>query len=489
MHFHYDGAVLAIHKTSITMKTLTVLLFSLLTCLPLCAGNVQVTPAPAGAELLSDYTVLVRQDNHWLKVPTYKWRADSVAAGRHQAVPVSVAMLDFTETAEIAVVCHREPIQHYAIRPLSYQIPNRQQGDTIFFTLDRPRYLSIEINGHRFGNLHLFADNPLPKMKRKRNVVYFGPGMHKLQGDTLWAKSGQTIFIDQGAVLKGTIMVKHCHDVRIMGHGIVNPGARQGIVVNRSKRVLVDGLFTTQIPVGTCDSVTVRNAKVMSWYGWGDGMNVFASSHVSYDHVFCRTSDDCSTIYCTRLGNVGSCHNIRVNDAVYWADVAHPIMIGLHGDIDKNEEISDVVYENVDILRHNEYQLDYQGCIGINNGDNILCRDLTFRNFHIEDIENGMLFNFRVCYNKKYCHAPGRGIKNVLLDNISYQGRTPNISLILGYNENRKVNGIRFQNFNINGKLITDDMPGKPKWYKTADMARIFVGEHAEDLSFTRTNN
>jgi len=43
-----------------------------------------------------------------------------------------------------------------------------------------------------------------------------------------------------------------------------------------------------------------------------------------------------------------------------------------------------------------------------------------------------------------------------------------------------------FENLVINGKLITDDMPEKPKWFKTSDMARIFVGEHAEEIKFTK---
>jgi hypothetical protein len=29
-------------------------------------------------------------------------------------------------------------------------------------------------------------------------------------------------------------------------------------------------------------------------------------------------------------------------------------------------------------------------------------------------------------------------------------------------------------------------MPGKPKWYKTADMANIFVGEHVEGIEFRK---
>jgi hypothetical protein len=29
-------------------------------------------------------------------------------------------------------------------------------------------------------------------------------------------------------------------------------------------------------------------------------------------------------------------------------------------------------------------------------------------------------------------------------------------------------------------------MPGKPTWYKTADMARFFVGEHVENISLVK---
>ena len=29
-------------------------------------------------------------------------------------------------------------------------------------------------------------------------------------------------------------------------------------------------------------------------------------------------------------------------------------------------------------------------------------------------------------------------------------------------------------------------MPGKPAWYKTADFADIFIGEHVEGVEFNR---
>lgn len=90
----------------------------------------------------------------------------------------------------------------------------------------------------------------------------------------------------------------------------------------------------------------------------------------------------------------------------------------------------------------------------------------------------------RVFYNTKYCTAPGLGIEDVVFRNIEYNGKNANLSIIAGYNEQRKIKNVTFENLKINGVLIHDEMKGKPKWYKTSDMARFFVGEHVEGVSF-----
>jgi hypothetical protein len=104
----------------------------------------------------------------------------------------------------------------------------------------------------------------------------------------------------------------------------------------------------------------------------------------------------------------------------------------------------------------------------------------------VENFRQGQLVNLRVFYNKKYCTAPGRGIENVLFKDITYNGKIAEISIISGYDENRQVKNVVFQNLVINGTVISDDMPGKPKWYKTSDMARFFVGEHVGDVVFKK---
>ena len=248
----------------------------------------------------------------------------------------------------------------------------------------------------------------------------------------------------------------------------------------------MEGIITTQCPVGGSDSITINNVKAISSYGWGDGMNVFASNNVHYDGVFCRTSDDCTTVYATRKGFSGGCRNITMQNSTLWADVAHPIFIGLHGDVTNCDVIEDVSYTNIDILDQKEKQIDYQGCMAINAGDNNLVRNVRFENIRIEDFRQGQLVALRICFNKKYCAAPGRGIENILFKDITYNGTNAELSIIAGYNEERKIKNIRFENLCINGEVIYDDMPGKPKWYKTGDMAHFFIGEHVEGVTFTK---
>ena len=75
----------------------------------------------------------------------------------------------------------------------------------------------------------------------------------------------------------------------------------------------------------------------------------------------------------------------------------------------------------------------------------------------------------------------------MVFKNVSYTGNRAEISVIEGYDAQRKVRNIRFENLRINGQIISDDMPGKPKWYHTGDMARIYVGSHVDGVSFLNT--
>ena len=440
---------------------------------------------------MDDFTLKVREaGKDWQSVATYPVKVDEVRETKHTVEKASMSYFDFSGEVEVSVTFNHGTIQTGRVRPLSYEVTPSIDGNTMTFKLNRPRNLSVEVNGDIFHNLHLFA-NPIdenkPKKLKDRNLIYFGPGIHQLPGDTLNVPSGKTVYVAGGAIVKGCIRAINAENVKIMGRGEVHPEGRgAGISIINSKNVLVEGVITTQCPTGGSDSITIRNVKAISSYGWGDGMNVFASNNVLFDGVFCRNSDDCTTVYGTRMGFTGGCKNITMQNSTLWADVAHPIFIGIHGNTENPEILENLNYVNIDILDHKEKQLDYQGCLAINAGDNNLIRNVRFENIRIEDFRQGQLVNLRIFFNEKYCKAPGRGIENILFKDISYTGENSEVSMISGYDQSRKVKNIRFENLKINGEVIHDDMPNKPQWYKTGDMARIFVGEHTEEVTFRK---
>ena len=466
------------------------LLIFIIWCCCAKAQQLITYPVPAGGKYAmhnNDYTVKVRKPGgKWHDLYEYNVKVDQVIGTNHQVENASMCSFDFSGEVEVSVTSNKGPIQHVRIRPLSYGIQPQIKGNALSFRLLQPRNISVEVNGDIFHNLHLFA-NPVDDFvpdKKDTNVIYFKPGVHAVEGGKLTVPSGKTIYLAGGAVLMGQVLIEKVHDVKLMGRGIIDPSVKMGVRIANSKNVTVEGIVCTQCSTGGSDSVTIRNVKSISYYGWGDGMNVFASNNVLFDGVFCRNSDDCTTVYGTRAGYVGGCRNITMQNSTLWADVAHPILIGTHGNSANPEVLENLSYINIDILDQKEAQVDYQGCMSINAGDNNLVRNVRFENIRVEDFRQGQLINIRVFFNKKYCTAPGRGIENVLFKDVTYKGHHANLSTIAGYNETRQVKNIVFENLLINGARITDDMPNKPKWYKTADMAELFVGEHVEGLEF-----
>ncbi len=458
------------------------------------ATDIVTYAAPEGAKLNDTYSVMVRQNNgDWQLVPSYNVMVDEVAGTNHNVRNCSMAYFDFAGTVDVKVIYNKGTVDKAQVRPLSYDIKHSVNGNEITFQLDCSQNLSIEVNGDIFNNLQLFA-NPidtyrptskdLKRLKKDSNYIYFAPGYHKI--DRLTVGTNQTVYVSGGAIVDGEIVVDHADNAKVLGRGMIYPYRKKGLIVSHSSNVKIDGIFTTQTTVSDSHDVSLNNVKVMSYYGWGDGFNVFSSTNVAYTHVFARTSDDCSSIYASRGEHHGGCRNIMMEDAVLWADVAHPFTVGLHGDAKRPDTIEDLFYKNVDVLDMKEKQIDYQGVFAIIAGDNNTVRNVTFENIRIENFREGKLFDIRVANNKKYCAAPGLAIENINFNNISYNGDRAELSLIIGYNESRKVKGVHFKNLVINGEVIYDKMPGKPGWYKTSDMASIFIGEHVEDVTFEK---
>ncbi len=484
-----------------------------------------VYPVTEGMPRNADFTVKVRTPGQkWQDLPAYLVK---VAQGADTRLPQnaprasmgpqdsSMTSFDFSGIVDVSITYNKGNIESARVRPLSYGITPTVEKNTISFSLSQPHNLSVEVNGDIFHNLQLFANSieVARPDSTDPNVIYYGPGVHQV--GRVVVPSGKTVYLAGGALVEGSFLVNNVENVRILGRGILyqpsgtppNPvrsqqprpqgvtppqggrsSRRDALLIEFSRNVEVDGIIvvpnTYTVLVGQSQNVAIRNIKSFSAGGNNDGIDVFTSSDVVIDGVFMRNSDDNIAIYGHRWNYYGDTRRVTVQNSTLWADVAHPILVGTHGDSTNPEMLEDIKFLNIDILDQREPQLDYQGCMSLNAGDSNLIRNVRFENIRVEDFKEGQLVNLRVFFNKKYNTSPGRGIENILFKDIRYNGTHANPSIIAGYDDNREIKNVVFENLQINGRVISEDMPGKPGYYKTGDMARISVGDHVEDVEF-----
>jgi len=452
---------------------------------PLLAQIVQ-HPVPEGIPHNADFAVMVRvPGGEWQELFEY-----SVPVDMHDVRYASMVHFDFAGSVEVSVTSNRGAIASGQIRPLSNGLTPEIKGNTLTFVLSKPCNLSVEIDGDRFHNLHVFT-NPLETDVPAENdpdVIYLKPGIHTFPRNILDVSGGKTVYLAGGAVVKAAIRCRNVDNVRIRGRGILYQPPR-GFVVTHSSNVTIDDIIVMSprhytFYGGQSRNLTIRNIRAFSHQGNSDGIDLMSCSDVSVDGVFMRNSDDCIAVYGHRWNFHGDTRNITVRNSTLWADVAHPIHIGTHGDPANPNVIEDVVFSNIDILEHDEPQLDYQGCMSINVSDENLVRNILFENIRVEDFTEGQLVNLRVAYNKKYASAPGRGIENITFRNISYHGSRANISILEGYDATRGIQAVIFENLTINGRLISWQMEKPASHFTTADLARMYVGPHVDGVEF-----
>lgn len=433
-------------------------------------GNAQLVTYPEGLNTgmphNDDYTVKVREaGGEWKDVFEYEVQVDM-----DRVQSASMVQFDMGSPVEVMVKKNNGSIQDVKIRPLAIGIQHTVNHNAIFFTLIRPQYLSIEFNGDRLHNLHLFA-NPLETetyTESSDKVMYFGPGVHRpkdLPNTQIQIPSNTTVYLAPGAVVKAKLLIDKAENVRIVGRGILDHSIR-GIEVTHSKNVWIDGITVINsdhytVFGGESTGMTIKNLKSFSCKGWSDGIDLMCCSDVLIDNVFMRNSDDCIAIYAHRWNYYGGSRNVTLQNSILWADIAHPINIGGHGNPDDavGEVVEDITVRNVDILEHDEDDLLYQGCMAVDCGDKNLVRKILFEDIRVESIQEGRLFHINVRFNSKYDKQPGRGIEDITFRNITYNGVGENPSLLKGFDQECSAKNIIFDNVMINGVKMknTDD--------------------------------
>ena len=307
-------------------------------------------------------------------------------------------------------------------------------------------------------------------------LYYLGEYVWRLPSDT-------NIYLEGGVVLIGGMAFENGENLHISGRGILyladlhRFSGIHGIRLNHSRNINIENVIFINPPhytvnIGTCENVVLRNLKSFSCEGWSDGIDMMSSREIRIQNIFMRNSDDCIAIYGKRWDFQGDTRDIRVRNAVLWADVAHPVNIGCHGDIDRENIIEDIVFQDIDILEHHEPQQDCMGCMCVNAGDRNTVRNIRFEDIYVEHMEHGRLFDLRIICGR-YNSAPGRLIENIFFKNIRFCCDGEEISRISG-DRNNPVRNIMFENLIVRGRRILGLKQGN-----------IQIGENVHNVTFS----
>jgi hypothetical protein len=480
-------------------------------------SSIRVYDCPQGVTINPHFLIEVQSINSkghqkWSKVPAYATNVASVNIGsnnfdRHS---VAVASFDFCGPVEVKVTYTGSRVESAAIRPHSFGIETLLDGSTVFFTLDQPRDLMLELNDDKWKALHLLTngiDSTAPT-EDNDNVWYFGPGLNQgsaaslvTDGVNLTIPSGKSVYLAGGAFITFRLNFVNVSNCAIRGHGFIL-GPKGGYIhrelggaihMSRASHIRVEGVTSLgamgfSLSAGECKDIVINKYRSFSSAGNGDGIDFFCSSDVTIENCFLRNSDDTIALYSHRWDWYGDSKNILIQNCVLLPDVAHAINMGTHGNPANPETTSQVTIRNIDILDHEENQLWYQGCIAINAADENLFHDIHVEDVRVERITRGQLVNIRVMQNAMWTTAPGRGIRNVTFKNVSLNMRDSKIvnpSMLLGYDQSRRIENVTFENLEVGEKEIHEAME-KPRWYMISDFVPLFANEHVKDIKFIK---
>jgi polygalacturonase len=299
-------------------------------------------------------------------------------------------------------------------------------------------------------------------------------------------ESGETAYVEGGAVVHGAIFAQNAENITVRGRGIFDGshwpprGEDRGpwlvrLVDCRNVRLegvgLIDSPRWTCVSVG-CSDVRIEHVKVITDHVGGDGTNFVGCRDSSVSDCFLRCADDCVAIkassYRHECGG-RNVENITVSGCVCWN--AHPgngLEIGYETRCDR---MSDILFKDCDIIRVEFEGHQSGGTLTIHNGDRAEISNVRYEDIRIEDSRE-KLIDIKVLY-ARYSRDEERGqVGDIHFKDIQVVDGPFPVSIIRGYDEEHMIGPVTIENLTVHGRPV-----------RSANEARMVV-ELAPEVRF-----
>lgn len=301
-------------------------------------------------------------------------------------------------------VCVSDSFKKAVLRPQSLEIPFDREENHIRFSLPYKAKVSLELDNDLKRPL-LILSSCYVAPRSKGETYYFRKGQIYNVGN-LELKSGESAYLEEGCVVCGRIYSNMADNVRVSGNGILyggvwhkpdENGGRLMASFYLGKHILVEGISVVDNGVwnvvpGACRDVIIRDVNIMSRLVTGDGIDIVGCEEVLVEDCFIRACDDCVCIKACALPGPAACCNVRdikVRRCVLWnAEPGNALEIGYEL---RCNEVSDVVFEDCDII-HCEYEGNQSGgVLTIHNADRAKVHNVRYENIRIEDAQEKLV--------------------------------------------------------------------------------------------------
>lgn len=452
-------------------KTLIVCL-ALLTLLPFAVLSQSIKPHAVPEEFVSSYYKVTVNGTD---VPVF-----------HAGLNVYFASFDFTGKADVTVektskskVAGSAEAAYWQgnaiVRPLSKGVTAITADSKVNFSLINAGQYSVEKPGttnFKDDALFIFANKPevkLPNFK-SASIIRLRPGIHYRNIDL---KTGQTLYLDAGAVLFGAINVWNAKNVAIRGRGTVVYYGPQSedvdhgwknlknwhpLTTNNVQGLTVEGVTfvgrsrTWSLQTHTTFAAVFDNIKIIAVNPQninGDGIDWYGGGRSKVLNSFIRSADDCFAFFTRESskdmwGTSGTTSDeikdITIENCVLWSTLANVFRIGFNG---QALTTNNIVMKNCDVLHMSKGQWLAPWSLFCMASPNKRGK-ARHSNYLIEKI------NFEEPLALFGMQNPDVEFKGLVLKDISMIGE-PVPSIVNGKLE------VTFQNVNLNGKLVVKD--------------------------------
>ncbi|MDO5579889.1 MAG: glycosyl hydrolase family 28 protein [Planctomycetia bacterium] len=483
--------------------------------LTLRAEEAAIFPIPEKEPLCDLYDLYIGNR----PVPVYQCRISAVPF--NQVWPGYQRPIDQTEIAGFAywemdtdvavrIVC-KAKVQKVDIHPKVLKIEPQIQDKTISFSLKDHTPVVVEINGTR-QPLHLFPAEKRKELadKSKQGLRYFGPGVH--HPGKIVLKTGESVYIDAGAVVYGNIYAKDACDIKISGRGILDnskavrkarfredspTGTEDGCIhMYDCRNVSIDGIILRDSDHWTCslfncENISIYNLKLIGqWRYNSDGIDLANCRNALIENCFVRTFDDCLCVKGFKTHTDFAVEKILFRNCVLLCDWGCAIKMG--GETSA-PSFTNVAFENINIIRTSGT------AISIPMHDRARISDIRFENFRInidsdqqrpalqknredhyipQDVKGSpycpTLLQIAIKQNFYSKDKELGQLRNVLFRNIQVYTKLQPKSFFEGADADHDVQGIRIENLRFN-----DDPP-----VSDAKQMNLKVGNFVSDLKF-----